>query len=79
MAKEKNELVKKFKVVIEDLLDHYEEYTDEEKAQIREIFQKVAELNTLLDKYDVDVKIDWEEYFSAASKYFDAAPYHFYY
>ena len=79
MAKEKKELVKKFKVVIEDLLDHYEEYTDEEKAQIQEVFQKVAELNALLDKYDVDVKTDWEEYFSAASKYFDAAPYHFYY
>ena len=79
MAKEKKELVKKFKVVIEDLLDHYEEYTDEEKAQIREVFQKVAELNTLLDKYDEEAKIDWEEYFSAASKYFDTAPYHFYY
>jgi len=33
MKKEKKELIKKFKVVIEDLLDNYEEYTDEEKAQ----------------------------------------------
>ena len=32
MKKEKKELIKKFKVVIEDLLDNYEEYTDEEKA-----------------------------------------------
>ena len=31
MKKEKKELVKKFKVVIEDLLDHYEEYTEEVK------------------------------------------------
>ena len=61
MAKEKKELVKKFKVVIEDLLDHYEEYTDEEKAQVKEIFQKVAELNTILDKYDIETKFDWEE------------------
>ena len=70
MAKEKKELVKKFKVVIEDLLDHYEEYTDEEKAQIREVFQKVAELNTILDKYDVDVRSDWQEYMIASGQYF---------
>ena len=35
MKKEKKELVKKFKVVIEDLLDNYEIYTDEEKTQIK--------------------------------------------
>ena len=70
MKKEKKELIKKFKVVIEDLMDNYEEYTDEEKEQIKEIFQKVAELNTILDKYDVEVKIDWEEYAAAYSQYF---------
>ena len=70
MKKEKKELIKKFKVVIEDLLDNYEEYTDEEKAQIKEIFQKVAELNTILDKYDLDVKFDWEEYSAAYNQYF---------
>ena len=62
MKKEKKELLKKFKVVIDDLMDHYEEYTDEEKAQIKEIFQKVADLNTILDKYDVEAKLDWNEY-----------------
>ena len=51
MQTEKKELIKKFKVVIEDLLDHYEEYTEEEKAQIKDIFQKTAELNAILDKY----------------------------
>ena len=71
MKKEKKELIKKFKVVIEDLMDHYEEYTDEEKAQIKEIFQKVADLNTILDKYDVDVKLDWEAYSAAYGQYFD--------
>ena len=75
MKKEKNELIKKFKVVIEDLLDNYEKYTDEEKAQVKEIFQKVAELNTILDKYDVDVKVDWEEYVLALGQYLDAARY----
>ena len=62
MKKEKKELIKKFKSVIDDLMDHYEEYNDDEKAQIREIFQKVADLNTILDKYDIEVKFDWEEY-----------------
>ena len=70
MQKEKKELIKKFKVVIEDLLDNYEEYTDEEKLQIKGIFQKVAELNTILDKYDIDVKLNWEEYSAAYGQYF---------
>ena len=72
MQSEKKELLKKFKTVIDDVMDHYEEYTDEEKAQIKEIFQKVAELNTILDKYDIEAKFDWNEYLTACSQYFDA-------
>lgn len=75
MSKEKKELVKKFKVVIEDLMDNYEEYSEEEKAQIKEVFQKVADLNKVLDKYDIDMKITWEEYMAAMGSYFDAACY----
>ena len=75
MQKEKKELVKKFKVVVEDLLDNYEKYTDEEKAKVKEIFQKVADLNTILDKYDVDVKFDWEEYLAACGQYFELVHY----
>ena len=62
MNKEKKELLKKFKSVIDDVMDHYEEYNDEEKAQIKEIFQKVTDLNTILDKYDIELKFDWQEY-----------------
>ena len=62
MSKEKKELIKKFKAVIDDLMDHYEEYTEAEKAQVKEVFQKVAALNTILDKYDVEAKVHWEEY-----------------
>ena len=61
MKTEQKELVKQFKTVIDDLMDHYEEYTDEEKAQVKEIFQKVAELNTILDKYDIEANFDCEE------------------
>lgn len=70
MKNEKKELLKKFKLVIDDVMDHYEEYTDKEKAQIKEIFQKVADLNTILDKYDIDIKLDWEEYAAVYSQYF---------
>ena len=75
MENEKKELVKKFKVVIEDLLDNYEQYTEEEKGQIKDIFQKVVELNTILDKYDIDKKFDWEEYLAAVAQYFNAMRY----
>ena len=73
MKNEKKELLKKFKSVIDDVMDHYEEYTDEEKAQIKEIFQKVAELNTILDKSDIDVKFDWEEYFTLLGQMYTAS------
>ena len=71
MTKEKKELIKNFKVVIEDLLDNYEEYTEEEKKQIKEVFQKVADLNTVLDKYDTDKKGYWTEFLTAYGQYFD--------
>ena len=71
MQNEKKALLKKFKTVIDDLMDHYEEYTDEEKAQIKEIFQKVADLNAILDKYDIDTKFDWKDYVNAIGMYFD--------
>ena len=76
MKSEKKELLKQFKLVIDDLMDHYEEYTAEEKAQIKEVFQKVTELNTILDKYDIEMKFSWEEYYSLVAQCFDAT--HFY-
>ena len=70
MKNEKKEFIKKFDVAIEDLLDNYEKYTDEEKAQVKEIFQKVADLNKILDKYDVETNINWEEYWGTVAQYF---------
>ena len=70
MKNEKKEFIKKFDVAIEDLLDNYEKYTDEEKAQVKEVFQKVADLNKLLDKYDVETNINWEKYWGTVSQYF---------
>lgn len=75
MQNEKKELLKNFKIIVDDLMDHYEEYTDEEKAQVKEIFQKATELNTILDKYDIEMKFDWAEYFTLLGQCFDANPY----
>ena len=71
MKKERKELIKKFKAVIEDLMDNYECYTEEEKAQIKEVFQKVADLNAVLDKYDIAKETAWAEYCAAVSSYFN--------
>jgi hypothetical protein len=75
MQNEKKELLRTFNTVVKDLLDNYEEYTDAEKEQVKEVFKKVAELNTILDKYDVDVKFDWEEYLAACSQCLDLMVY----
>lgn len=70
MQNEKKILMKNFKVLIEDLLDNYEKYTEEEKNQIKELFQKVSDLNTILDKYDIESNFDWDEYFTAVGRCF---------
>ena len=70
MKNEKQELIEKFNALIEDLLDHYEEYTAEEKAKIKEIFQMTADLNAILDKYDIEKPMVWPEFLSAFDRYF---------
>ena len=71
MAKEKKVLIKKFKAVVEDLLDNYEKYTEEEKNQIKDVFQKVADLNAVLDKYDIEKKGYWADFLDAYGQYFN--------
>ena len=65
-------MIKNFKTLIEDLLDNYEKYTEEEKAQIKELFDMASALNTILDKYDIETEFCWQEYFDSVSKYFGA-------
>ena len=71
MKKERKQLVKNFKAIIEDLMDNYEIYTDAERAQIKEIFQKVAELNSVLDKYDTEKKGYWVEFLDSYGQFFN--------
>ena len=72
MQSEKKQLVKGFKTLIEDLLDNYEKYTDEEKAQVKEVFEKASELNVILDKYDIETEFSWDAYFESVGRYFGA-------
>ena len=72
MQNQKKELLKQFKAVVEDMLDNYDEYTEEEKAQVKELFEQAAKLNAVLDKYDVEFKFSWEEYLQTVGQYFDA-------
>ena len=75
MQNEKKEFIKKFNVVIEDLLDNYEKYSDDEKAQVKELFEKVSDLNKILDKYDIESEVDWSEYWGTVSQYFGTVRY----
>ena len=75
MKNEKKEFIKKFNVVIEDLLDNYEKYSDEERAQIKDLFEKVADLNKILDKYDIESEVNWSEYWGTVSQYFGTVRY----
>ena len=75
MQNDKKELLKNFKLVIDDLMDNYEKYTDEEKAQVKEIFQKVADLNAIFDKYDIETKFDWNAYIVAVGQCFNSMYY----
>ena len=72
MQEQKKELLKKFKALVEDLLDNYDKYTEEEKAQVKELFEQAAKLNAVLDKYDVELQFSWEEYLQTVGQYFDA-------
>ena len=72
---DKKQLAKGFKIIIDDLLDNYDKYTDEERAQIKEVFNKAAELNAILDKYDIETQFDWKEYFTALGQCFDTMYY----
>ena len=73
MKNEKKQLIKGFKALIKDLLDNYDQYTDEEKAKVKALFEQASELNGILDKYDIELKFSWQEYMAAMGSYFEGA------
>ena len=72
---DKKQLAKGFKIIIDDLLDNYDKYTDEEKDQIADLFKQASELNVLLDKYDIKTQFDRNGYFIVFGRCFDAMHY----
>ena len=71
MKKEKRALIKNFNAIVKDLLDNYDKYTDEERAQVKEVFEKARNLNAVLDKYDVEKKSVWKSFVESYGNYFD--------
>lgn len=49
---QKNKLVKNFKKLINDIMDNYENYSDDEKEEIKKLFECALNLNDKLEKYD---------------------------
>lgn len=56
MSKKSKDLKKKYTEVIEDIFDHFDEYTDEEKKQVETSLKELQSLNVILEKYDKKAK-----------------------
>jgi DNA-directed RNA polymerase specialized sigma54-like protein len=52
LKKEKKEITKRLKEVVDDLMDNYEKYDDSEKNKVKNQMQSMILLNKSLDKYD---------------------------
>lgn len=70
MANTKKEITKKLKEVVDDLMDNYEKYNDEEKEQVKNQMQKMINLNKTLDKYDSWISRVWDQITKAFDDFF---------
>ena len=50
--KGKKELEEQFAKLIEDILDHYEEYVNDDKQKVKTLLDDLIKLNEYLNKYD---------------------------
>lgn len=48
----KKTLIKEFKELIDDIMDNYDKYNDNERTQVKNALEKLQNLNSNLDKYD---------------------------
>ena len=64
---------KEKKCAQDEIVDIEKKYTEEEKTQIKELFEKASDLNAILDKYDIESEFSWQEYFESVSRYFAAS------
>ncbi len=70
MANDKKTITKKLKEVVDDLMDNYDKYNDQEKEQVKNQMQKMINLNKTLDKYDPWITRVWDEIVKAFDNFF---------
>ncbi len=69
MANVKKDLIKKSEDLIEDIFDHYDNYSQEDKERVEKFMNDMASLNQYLDKYDKK-KSAWEKFIESVGKFF---------
>lgn len=65
----KSDLIKSFNKVIDDIMDNYDKYTQQEQSDIEQLFRSVETLNSKLDHYDKKPSL-WEKFTKALSNFF---------
>ena len=69
MANVKKDLINRSKNLIEDIFDHYDDYSPEDKAKVEELMTDMGSLNQYLDKYDKKKSV-WEKFIESVGKFF---------
>lgn len=69
MANLKKDLIKKSEDLIEDIFDHYDDYSPEDKDRVEKLMTDMGSLNQYLDKYDKKKSI-WEKFIESVGKFF---------
>ena len=70
MANTKKELYKQIDLLVEDILDNYDKYSDEDKLRVRNLIEQMTKLNGILDKYDKKKKSFWDKLTEAFNNFF---------
>lgn len=70
MANTRKELNKQIDLLVEDILDNYDSYSDEDKLRVKNLIEQMTELNGILDKYDKKKKKFWDRLTEAFKNFF---------
>lgn len=65
----KNTLIKTFEKVVNDIMDHYDDYTEAEKQEIKKFYEYAINLNSKLEHYDKKKNI-FEKFVDAFLNFF---------
>lgn len=66
----KKTLIKEFKALIEDIMDNYDKYNDDEKKQVKNALETLQNLNSNLDKYDAKLQNEFDKVKKAFRDFF---------